>query len=80
MTLSRAVRTIVVLAAILLGVAESCMGAPYRARRRVFGPDHPVARSHISNVQQDPVGLMWFATWDGLLRFDGINSHTFRPI
>jgi len=68
------------LTVILAGMAECVMASPYRARRRIFGADHPVARSHISNVQQDASGLMWFATWDGILRFDGINSHSFRPI
>lgn len=76
----RTLRAVILLAVILVWMAESAAGSPYRARRRTFGADHPVARSHISNVQQDSSGLMWFATWDGILRFDGINSHSFRPI
>ncbi|MDE5986213.1 MAG: hypothetical protein K2H16_02885, partial [Prevotella sp.] len=37
-------------------------------------------QSHISNVQQDRNGFMWFATWNGLIRYDGYSFHTFKPI
>ncbi|MDE7136557.1 MAG: hypothetical protein K2N91_07980 [Muribaculaceae bacterium] len=31
-------------------------------------------------MQQDSVGFLWFATWNGLVRFDGLNFHVFQPI
>ena len=37
-------------------------------------------QSHISNLQQDGNGFLWFATWNGLIRFDGHTTHSFKPI
>lgn len=37
-------------------------------------------QSHISNAVQDSQGFMWFATWNGLIRYDGHRFHTFKPI
>ncbi len=37
-------------------------------------------QSHISNLQQDGNGFIWFATWNGLIRYDGHTTHSFKPI
>lgn len=37
-------------------------------------------QSHISNLQQDGNGFLWFATWNGLIRYDGHTTHSFKPI
>lgn len=37
-------------------------------------------QSHISNLQQDGNGFLWFATWNGLIRYDGHTTHCFKPI
>lgn len=49
-------------------------------RKYNFAPDESALENHISNVQQDSSGFMWFATWNGLVRFDGYNFHVFQPI
>lgn len=36
--------------------------------------------SHVSNAIQDNLGFIWFATWNGLVRYDGYSFHYFRPI
>lgn len=36
--------------------------------------------AHMSNAVQDKDGFMWFATWNGLVRYDGYNYYTFKPI
>lgn len=36
--------------------------------------------AHMSNAVQDKKGFMWFATWNGLVRYDGYNYYTFKPI
>lgn len=33
---------------------------------------------HVTQLLQDGQGFMWFATWNGLCRFDGYEFHTFK--
>ncbi|MCA9638032.1 MAG: hypothetical protein KC420_18515, partial [Myxococcales bacterium] len=33
---------------------------------------------HIRDMAVDPAGLLWLATFDGLVRFDGLGFETFR--
>lgn len=54
--------------------------AEFFCRRYNFAPSESALENHISNVQQDGSGFMWFATWNGLVRFDGFNFHAFQPI
>lgn len=35
--------------------------------------------SHITQLLQDDQGFMWFATWNGLCRYDGYEFQTFKP-
>lgn len=49
-------------------------------RMRTFEPDGGIQQAHISNVQKDKTGFIWFATWNGLVRFDGYTFYTFKPI
>lgn len=54
--------------------------ADFFCRKRDFAAADGLMQSHISNVQQDRNGFMWFATWNGLIRYDGYGFHTFKPI
>lgn len=45
-----------------------------------FASSNGLLQSHISNAQQDSKGFMWFATWNGLIRYDGYNYYTFKPV
>lgn len=38
-----------------------------------------VPSSHVTQLLQDELGLMWFATWNGLCRYDGYEFRTFKP-
>ena len=38
-----------------------------------------VSSSHITQMLQDERGFMWFATWNGLCRYDGYEFQTFKP-
>ena len=38
-----------------------------------------VSSSHITQLLQDKRGFMWFATWNGLCRYDGYEFQTFKP-
>ena len=36
--------------------------------------------SHMANAILDRDGFMWFSTWNGLVRYDGYNYYTFKPV
>ena len=38
-----------------------------------------VSSNHITQLLQDEQGFMWFATWNGLCRYDGYEFQTFKP-
>ena len=38
-----------------------------------------VSSSHVVQLLQDDQGYMWFATWNGLCRYDGYEFQTFKP-
>lgn len=55
-------------------------GASYGRMHRLDGLAKELVRGHTSNIQQDRKGFMWFATWNGIIRYDGYTTHTFKPI
>lgn len=67
------------LLAMMLSLPVETSGA-LQCRRYDFAATSQALQSHISNAQQDPAGFLWFATWNGLVRFDGYNFHTFHPV
>ncbi|MBQ7419150.1 MAG: helix-turn-helix domain-containing protein [Prevotella sp.] len=44
-----------------------------------YDEEDGVPSSHITQLLQDGNGFMWFATWNGLCRFDGYEFKTFKP-
>ena len=44
-----------------------------------YDEEDGVPSSHIAQLLQDEQGFMWFATWNGLCRFDGYEFKTFKP-
>lgn len=38
-----------------------------------------LSNSAITCIYQDSEGLIWFGSWDGLNRYDGINIRVFKP-
>lgn len=56
--------------------AGGCFGRMHK----LIGLDGSLLRGHISNIQQDRNGFIWLATWNGLIRYDSYNTHTFKPI
>ena len=59
-----------------------CLG-----RLAVWGQSHVsfydeedgLPHGHVTQLLQDQQGFMWFATWNGLCRYDGYEFHTFKP-
>lgn len=73
------IRVVSLLAVVWAAAVPEARGE-LRCRRYDFAATSQALQSHISNVQQDESGFMWFATWNGLVRFDGYNFHTFQPV
>ncbi len=45
---------------------------------RHFDEEDGLPHAHITQLLQDSLGLMWFATWNGLCRYDGYEFRTFK--
>ena len=44
-----------------------------------YDEEDGVPSGHITQLLQDDKGFMWFATWNGLCRYDGYEFRTFKP-
>lgn len=44
-----------------------------------YDEEDGVPSSHLTQLLQDERGFMWFATWNGLCRYDGYDFQTFKP-
>ena len=44
-----------------------------------YDEDDGLPSSHLTQLLQDDTGMMWFATWNGLCRYDGYEFRTFKP-
>ena len=42
-------------------------------------PQDGLVEGTINDIVQDSSGLMWFATWDGLISYDGYRMQTYKP-
>jgi signal transduction histidine kinase/DNA-binding response OmpR family regulator/ligand-binding sensor domain-containing protein len=46
---------------------------------RYLGTEHGLTDGEINSIVQDSTGNMWFATWSGLMKYDGYHVELFRP-
>ena len=46
---------------------------------RYLQPKDGLIEGEINSIVQDHEGVMWFATWSGLVRYDGYNFTHYRP-
>lgn len=63
---------ICLLTAVALGAQPLCQVVQY-------DEEDGVPSSHVTQLAQDEKGFMWFATWNGLCRYDGYDFQTFKP-
>ena len=66
--------------ALLTGVAMGAVAANFFCRVHDFASNNGLLEAHMSNAIQDKDGFMWFATWNGLVRYDGYNYYSFKPV
>ena len=75
-TMKRLWTTIV---AVGLGVLAA-MGQGDKTRVTAYDAEDGVPSGHITQLLQDKCGFLWFATWNGLCRYDGYDFQTFKPV
>lgn len=66
--------------ALLTGVAMGAVAANFFCRVHDFASNNGLLEAHMSNAILDKDGFMWFATWNGLVRYDGYNYYSFKPV
>ncbi|MGM0621631.1 MAG: ligand-binding sensor domain-containing protein, partial [Bacteroidota bacterium] len=68
-------KSIISVLIVILVLAFVASGEDFRYLRSENGlPD-----GEINSIVQDSTGNMWFATWSGLIKYDGLNYELFRP-
>ncbi len=55
-------------------------GQPANIRFKHFTTEDGLSMNSVNNIYQDDEGYMWFATADGLNRFDGYEFTIFKPV
>ena len=63
---------------LLCCLTGTAMGQP-RCTVTRYDEQSGLPSSHITQLLQDEDGFMWFATWNGLCRYDGYEFLTFKP-
>lgn len=71
--MKRTISVIIHLAFVLL-----CINAQTFWNTRTFSPKEGLFQEIITEVLQTDDGYLWFATWDGIMRYDGYDFVTFR--
>ncbi len=56
------------------------MSAENRIRYTHYSTDDGLSQNRVMDIEQDHRGFMWFATWDGLNRFDGKSFRVYKGI
>ncbi len=62
---------------ITLILAVQTLAAPY-CRIRRYDENDGLTQWHVTQMTQDTQGMMWFATWNGLCRYDGYEFRGFK--
>jgi len=67
------------LAFILALAATDCLNAQEHIRVQRLSIDDGLSHNYVTSIMQDPEGFMWFATLDGLNRYDGYDFTVHWP-
>ena len=73
------VKRIFLLLAILLLLLTHVHGQ-HRVYYKHYSTNDGLSYGSVVNMMKDSNGFMWFSTWDGLDRFDGVNFKTFKTM
>lgn len=64
---------------LVFSLSLTCLGQNDLLRFERIGMTDGLSQSWVSDIHQDHLGFMWFATQDGLNKYDGRNLKIFRP-
>lgn len=68
-----------VLTLLALWLTTNQLSAQPSCKVHIYDETDGLPSGHVTQVLQDEQGLMWFATWNGLCRYDGYDFQTFKP-
>ncbi|HET9569877.1 MAG TPA: two-component regulator propeller domain-containing protein [Bacteroidales bacterium] len=60
--------------------ASLCLQAQQKVRFTHYTSDDGLSQNRVMSILQDKKGFMWFATWDGLNRFDGRHFKVYKGL
>jgi signal transduction histidine kinase/ligand-binding sensor domain-containing protein/DNA-binding response OmpR family regulator len=63
---------------VLLVTSLEVQGQKERIRFNHYTSDNGLSQNRVDCILRDKRGFMWFATWNGLNRFDGYNFSTYK--
>ncbi len=76
---NRMKRICCVLTLLALWLTTNQLSAQPSCKVHIYDETDGLPSAHVTQVLQDEQGLMWFATWNGLCRYDGYDFQTFKP-
>ncbi len=62
----------------LLYLVTACIAVPGQYRFDTWNTDNGLPQNGVREITQTPEGYLWFTTYDGLVRFDGVRFTTFN--
>lgn len=68
---------LILLTALLSWLATAVSGQPL-CRITYYDEEDGLPHGHVTQLLQDKQGFLWFATWNGLCRFDGYEFQNFK--
>lgn len=65
---------------IFCGLLPIWLHAQLRCTFTHYSPENGLSQNSVMDIVQDYDGVMWFATWDGLNRFDGYDFRVYKAV
>lgn len=65
---------------IALVALQLAVSGQQQSRVVCYDEEDGLPQAHVTQMLQDSLGFMWFATWNGLCRYDGYEFRTFKPV
>lgn len=70
--MKKGVITVIICLLCLISLAQSGVTAVH------YDTEDGLPQKTVMNILQDRRGFLWFSTWDGICKFDGVNFYTYK--
>lgn len=77
--MNTAIKPILHLFVFIFLLTINAMAQP-KCKGEYYSTEQGLSHGTISEILKDKEGFMWFATWDGINRFDGRNFEIYKSI